>query len=108
MFFLKQVISALMTVANLLYFSSIHPFCLLAFSTNPLCRINALKEAKILSALYFLFILLRVLNVIVFDYNGLKQSLILQTNKTVCYHLLSCTVFGETGVSVWHYISHNC
>ena len=81
MFFLKQVISALMTVANLLYFSSIHPFCLLAFSTNPLCRINALKEAKILSALYFLFILLRVLNVIVFDYNGLKQSLILQTKQ---------------------------
>ena len=64
-----------------------------------------------------------VLNVIVFGYNGLKQSLILQTKQNrllqisfffhrnfiyVYFKKVSCAVCGEAWVWVWHYISHIC
>ena len=76
-FFLKQIISALMIVVNLL--QQYPPFFVyLHFQRVRLCHVNGLKEGKIMSALHFHFVSF-VLDVIVFDYNGLKQSLILQT-----------------------------
>ena len=71
------------------------------------------------SSFYFVSFVLNV----VFDYNGLKQSLILQTKQNrllqisfffhrnliyVCFKKVSCAVCGETWVLVWDYISHIC
>ena len=72
-FFLKQVISALMISVNLHYFSSIH--CLLAFSTNPFITHWRLKRRKTYERLVLSFYIVSfVLNVIVFVRNGLKQT----------------------------------
>ena len=87
-------------------------FCLLAFSANPFMTHYCLKRRKIYErfVLYFYFVSF-VLNVIVSIYNGLKQSLILQTepnrllqisfffHRNLIYVLLkkvSCAVCGET------------
>ena len=72
-FFLKQVISALMISVNLHYFSSIH--CLLAFSTNQFITHWRLKRRKTYERLVLSFYIVSfVLNVIVFVRNGLKQT----------------------------------
>ena len=112
-FFLKQVISALMISVNHHYFSSIH--CLLAFSTNPFITHWRLKRRKTYERLVLSFYIVSfVLNVIVFVRNGLKQSLILQTKPNrlfqipffhrnlnyVYFKKASCTVCGETSVRV--------
>ena len=80
-FFLKpSFISALMIVANLLFFNSISCcFVQLCFQWICLQGISTLKEEKISTSCTFFFFVLFVLNVIVFGYNGLKQTLILQT-----------------------------
>ena len=92
-FFLEaSFISTLMIVVNLLFFSSIHCcFVHLCFQGIWLWRISTLKEKRkyewvVLSWFFVLF----VLNVIVFVYNGLKQSLILQTKPN---HLLEISSF---------------
>ena len=110
-FFLKQVISALMISVNLHYFSSIH--CLLAFSTNQFITHWRLKRRKTYERLVLSFYIVSfVLNVIVFVRNGLKQSLILQTKpnrlfqfpffqrKLIYVYLkkVSSAVCGETWV----------
>ena len=73
-FFLKQIISALMISVNLYYFSSsIH--CLLACSTNPFITHWRLKRRKTYERLVLSFYFVSfVLNVIVFVRNGLKQT----------------------------------
>ena len=72
-FFLKQVISAIMISVNLHYFSSIH--CLLAFSTNQFITHWRLKRRKTYERLVLSFYIVSfVLNVIVFVRNGLKQT----------------------------------
>ena len=72
-FFLKQVISALMISGNLNCFSSIH--CLLAFSTNPFITNQRLKRRKTYERLVLSFYIVSfVLNVIVSVCNGLKQT----------------------------------
>ena len=118
-FFLKQVISALMIFVNLHSFRSIH--CLLAFSTNPFITHWRLKRRKTYERLVLSFYIVSfVLNVIVFVRNGLKQSLILQTkpnrlfqihffHKNLIYVYLkkaSCAVCGEIWAWVCNYISH--
>ena len=84
-FFLKQVISALMIFVDLL-----SPFVYLHFQRICLCHINALKEGKTMSALIVLsfYFVSFILNVIVFDYNGLKQALFCKQNQSVCYKFL--------------------
>ena len=79
-FFKTSFISALMIAVNLFFFSSIHCcFVYLRFQRICLKLISALKEEKNEGdALSFCFVSF-VLNVIVFVYNGLKQSLIQQT-----------------------------
>ena len=69
-----------MIAVNLFFFSSIHCcFVYLRFQRICLKLISALKEEKNEGdALSFCFVSF-VLNVIVFVYNGLKQSLIQQT-----------------------------
>ena len=72
-FFLKQVISALMISVNLHYFSTID--YLLAFSTNPFITHWRLKRRKTYERLVFSFYIVSfVLNVNVFVRNGLKQT----------------------------------
>ena len=67
-----------MIVVNVL--SSIHLFCLAAFSTSLFMTHQRLKRRKNYERLVLSFhFVLFVLNVIVFLYNGLKQSHILQT-----------------------------
>ena len=87
-------------------------FCLLAFWANPFMTHYCLKRGKIYEGFvpYFYFVSF-VLNVIVSIYNGLKQSLILQTEPNRLLqisfffigtpHLCllkkeSCAVCGET------------
>ena len=109
-FSLKQVSSTLMIVVD-------------EFSTNPFMSHYRLKRRKNYECLApFFYFVSFVLNVIVFDYNGLKQSLICKQNKTVCYKFIffhrnliyvylkkgSSVTCGETWVLVWHYISHIC
>ena len=88
-FFLKtSFISALMIVANLLFFSSIHCcFVYLRLQQAWLWRISALKEEKKYEwvALSFCFALF-VLNV--FVYHGLKQNFILQTKPNRFFYRL--------------------
>ena len=96
-------------------------FCLLAFSANPFMTHYCLKRRKIYErfVLYFYFVSF-VLNVIVFIYNGLKQSLILQTepnrllqisfffHRDVFYLYLkkvSCFACGETCTIVVTFVS---
>ena len=81
-FFLEtSFISALIIVVNLLFFSSIQCcFVHLCFQGIYLWRISALKEErKYEQVVLSCFFILIVSYVIVFVYNGLKQSLILQT-----------------------------
>ena len=80
LFFLKQVISALMIVVIFFNLAVSTVFCLLAFSTNLFMTHSRLgrwknDERLVLSFHFVLF----VLNVIVFVYNELKQSHVLQT-----------------------------
>ena len=113
-FFLKQVISALMIFVNLHYFSSIH--CLLAFSTNPFITHWRLKRRKTYERLVLSFYIVSlVLNVIVFVRNGLKQTKpnrlfqIPLFHRNLIYVYLkkaSCAVCGETWVWVCNYISN--
>ena len=113
-FFLKQVISALMISVNLHYFSSIH--CLLAFSTNPFITHWRLKRRKTYERLVLSFYIVSfVLNVIVSVCNGLKQTkpnrlfqipFIYRNLIYVYLKKASCAVCGETWVCVCNYISH--
>ena len=96
-------------------------FCLLAFSTNLFMTHSRLERWKnderlVLSFHFVSF----VLNVIVFVYNGLKQSHILQTmpnrllqiyffHRNLIYVYLKNSIFAlceETWVWVCHYVSH--
>ena len=91
-FFLKLVISASMIVVNLLILAVSTVFCLLAFSTNLFMTHSRLERWKndgelVLSFHFVSFIL----NVIVFIYNGLKESHILQAMpncllQIYCFH----------------------
>ena len=122
-FFLKtSYISALMIVINLLFFSIIHCcFVYLRFQRICLWLINALKEERkretvVLFFLFFFF----VLNLIVFVYNGLKQSLILKTKPNcflqICsFHRILMFIlkkhlapYIETWVRVCCYVRHLC
>ena len=123
-FFLKpSFISALMIVVNLLFFSSIRCcFVHLRFLRTCLWRISALKEERKYErvVLSFFVVVLFVLSVIVFGYNGLKQSLILQTKPNRFLQISSfhrifmfilrkyLALYVETWVRVCCYVSHLC
>ena len=96
-FFIRKVIflntsfiSALMIVVNLCFFSSLNQcFVYLRFQWTCLWRIGAFKEEKNYEQLVLAFVLTFVsvvLNVIVFVYNGSKQSLIFFLKKIRSLH----------------------
>ena len=123
-FFLKpSFISALMIVVNLLFFSSIHCcFVHLRFLRTCLWRISALKEERKYErvVLSLFVVVLFVLSVTVFGYNGLKQSLILQTKPNRFLQISSfhrifmfilrkyLALYVETWVRVCCYVRHLC
>ena len=122
-FFLKpSFICALMIVVNFLFSSSIHcSFVHLHFQRTCLWRISALKEErKYERVVLSCFFILIVSYVIVFVYNGLKQSLILQTKPnrflqiSSFYRILMFIVrkhlalYVETCVRVCCYVRHLC
>ena len=101
-FYLKQVISALMIVVDLLYFSIIHLFIFTCIFNKSVYVALRLKRRKNYERLVFSFYFVSsVLNVIVFDYNGLKQSLILQTKQTrlLPFVILRC-MWRDLGISL--------
>ena len=77
------------------FFSSIHYcFVCLGFQRTCLWCISALKEGKKMKELYFPFFVWFILNVFVFVYNRLKQSLILQKTR-------NC--FSQISFFSWHF-----
>ena len=80
-----------MIVVNLRFFSSIHCcFLYLCFHENCLWCISALKVEQIKTSCNFIiFFFSFVLNVIVFVYNGLKQSLIQETKPNRLLQIFS-------------------
>ena len=114
-FFLKQVISALMISVNLHCFSSIP--CLLAFSTNLFITHWRLKRRKTYERLVLSFYIVSfVLNVIVFVRNGLKQTKPNHLFQIPFFHRNLIYVYfkknvlrrmwRDLGIWVCNYISH--
>ena len=120
--FFKKVISALMIIMIFFNLAVSTVFCLLAFSTNLFMTHSHLgrwkNDERLVLSFHFVSF---VLNVIVFVYNGLKQSHILQTMPNRLLQILfffiatlfmfiwkiaSCAVCGEMWVWVCHYVNH--
>ena len=69
-------------------------FCLLGFSANLFMMYQRLERRKKMKELYFPFFVSFILNVFVFVYNRLKQSLILQKTR-------NC--FSQISIFSWHF-----
>ena len=88
-FFLKQVISALMIAVNLLYFSSIHHFLFTCiFNESIYDTLMPLKKKKLWATCTFFLFCFVHFKFYCFDYNGLKKALSWKQSQTVCYKFL--------------------